>query len=227
LAVDPHFRLKSSALQAVSLAYMPWHVILLLEGPTTARTSAASSLSVTHRPAKASVRISGKNVSRVSMELDDVAVDGLLELKHTEVHIRPEAASGIGIAASIDGFVGRLSRPPHLRIDSGTLNSRLSPDSQLEVERIELKQGSIAYWGSGHLRIDEGHRSSGKLATATNNLDGLLDILEPHLLMTDQQKGNLRMVMGLLGQQAKIELTALNGELFVGPFKVSDLLPLY
>ena len=64
---------------------------------------------------------------------------------------------------------------------------------------------------------------------AAQRLDDVVEFYDQRfsLNLTDQQKKNFRMVLGLLGNAPKITITAQNGQLFVGPFKVRDLPPLY
>ena len=45
--------------------------------------------------------------------------------------------------------------------------------------------------------------------------------------MSDQQRAAFKTIMGLLGQQAEADIIARDGELYVGPFKIANLLPLY
>ena len=49
----------------------------------------------------------------------------------------------------------------------------------------------------------------------------------PHLDLSDGQLANLRTMLGLLGNAAKAPIIAKDGVLYLGPFKVADLRPLY
>ena len=83
------------------------------------------------------------------------------------------------------------------------------------------------YSGSGSVGLDNVNRLSGKLDTQTNDLDGLLTILSPHLQLTEDKKAGLRAMLGLLGNEARAPLIAKDGILYLGPFKLTELQPLY
>jgi hypothetical protein len=100
-------------------------------------------------------------------------------------------------------------------------------ENTLKIDRIALEQGGVHYWGSGIVGLDAKNRPSGKLDTQTNDLDGLLRILGPHLQLTDEQKSGLRTMLGLLGSDARAPLIAQDGVFYIGPFRVADLPPLY
>jgi hypothetical protein len=117
-------------------------------------------------------------------------------------------------------------RPP-LMVAAGSLLGTLRLDGVLAVSNIELQEGPTIYKGKGEVRLDTAHRIAGQLATETNDFDGLMRILEPHLEMTPDQFAGLKAMMGLLGQNSKATLIAQDGALYIGPFKVADLLPLY
>ena len=116
---------------------------------------------------------------------------------------------------------------PPLAIAQGELLGTLTAGQTLSIERVTLEQGSVRYWGSGAVGLDPSNRPSGKLDTQTNDLDGLLKIIEPHLELTNDQIAGLKAILSLLGSSGKAPLTAKDGVLYLGPFKLTDLPPLY
>ena len=103
----------------------------------------------------------------------------------------------------------------------------LSPERTLRVDNVSLQQKAVRYWGSGVVGLDAANRPSGKLDTQTNDLDGLLAILKPHLRLTDEEGSGLRAILGLLGNGSRTPLIARDGVLYLGPFKLAELRPLY
>jgi hypothetical protein len=218
---------RSGNLLAVALAYNPWQVVLLVDGPTAVTGENLMPAATQHERIIASFTIGKGNAVNFSSDVPKLVVRGLLSADRIMAHTRPEDGGRTGFAVSLVKLNYQPEGRPPLQIDAGNLQGSLQPDQTVIVDRIELTQGSVRYWGAGTVQIDAGRRLSGKLATETNDLDGLLKILEPHLDMTDQEKAGFRTVLGLLGNEAKADIIAKDGQLFIGPFKVADLLPLY
>ncbi len=217
----------SGRLLAMALAYNPKQIVMLIDGPKTAFESPEQAFSILHGRAAAAVTFDKDWKASLSVEIPDVDIPRLLTAKKVMVFARPIEDQAIAVALSIGAF--RWQRPdrPELLIDQGQLTGSLDKAMALNVQRIELSRGTVRYWGSGRIELDVLHRPSGELATETNDLNGLLDIIGPHLLMTVREKANLRMVLGLLGQKAKAGMTFSQGEFFIGPYKISNVVPLY
>ena len=211
----------------MALAYNPKQVLILADGPSTDVKSEVNGFSILHGRVLASITFDKDWNPSFAAEIPGVEIPQLLTARRVALYTRPVAGELAGLAMNVDGLRWQRPERPELLIDAGQLTGSLTPGMALKVEGIELSRGNIRYWGSGEMRLDEQHRPSGKLATETNDLNGLLDILEPHLLMTDQEKANLRLVLGLLGQKPRADLTFNGGGFFIGPYRVSDLVPLY
>ena len=223
----PRLEVRSTNILAVALAYNPWQVILMIDGPTTVTGATPLPTRAEHQRAIASIVIDSKNQPSFSVDLPKLVVPGLLTTDRLRFDARPAADAGTELAASVDGLNYQPTDRPELLIRRGELRGSLSHDGRLSVERIELSEGNVRYWGAGEIQLDQSRRLAGKLSTETNDLDGLLSILDPHLDMTDEQKSGLRTVLGLLGQETKADIIARDGQLFIGPFKIADLVPLY
>jgi hypothetical protein len=82
-------------------------------------------------------------------------------------------------------------------------------------------------WTSGNAGVDAEHRPEGTLTVATNDLRGLMAIVDPQLALNDKQRQALTMMLAFLGKEAKTTVTAANGQLSVGPLKLGALAPLF
>ena len=105
----------------------------------------------------------------------------------------------------------------------------VSPGSRqsLDITSISLRQGEVKLWGKGEVGLDDQNRLQGKIATTTNDLDGLLDAAAPLLQLTEKDRRTLELVLGLLGKEIKADIIFRNGEMYWGPLKLGDLTPLF
>ena len=225
--VEERFELRSANLLAVALAYNPWQVVILLDGPTTISGVTPLPASAEHKRAIASVTIGKDNRPSVAVDLPDLKIVGFLAADRVRFDSRPSGDGREEIAASIDGLNFQPDGRPELRIERSGLRGFLAGQRTFTVDNVTLSQGTVRYWGKGEVQLDAVNRIAGKLSTKTNDLDGLMAILEPHLDMTADQVSNLRTMLGLLGNESKADITASDGQLYIGPFKIADLLPLY
>jgi hypothetical protein len=221
--------LRSANLQAVALAYNPRQIVLLLDGPTTASGEGLPPHTITHNRAIASVTFDLADRSKFSLDAEAANIENqeLLSIGRLMINSRPAEQGGIDLAALVEQFSRRNVDKPEFRLARMEFLGTLSPTGTLSISKIEASQDGVRYWGSGELALDQSRRVTGKVATETNDLAGLLRIIEPQTEMTEQQRANLRMVLGLLGKNAKADIVAKDGQLFVGPVKAADLQPLF
>ena len=227
LRLEDRAEITSSELLLAALAYAPWQIVALLDGPTTVVARGASPMRADHQRAIASLTFDRDWRLNVSAELPALAIQELGTTARLMLHTRPSGAGGTDIAASAKDILFQPPGTPPLAIGEGELLGTLSPDRALNIERLSLQQHEVRYWGTGTLELDTAHRPSGRLDTQTNDLNGLLDLLDPHLQLTDEQKAGLRSMLGVLGSEAKAPLIARDGVLYLGPFKLAELKPLY
>lgn len=227
LRLENEAEFKSRSLLLTALAYAPWQVVALIDGPSTISARQVLPTTAAHQRAIAAVTFGRNWKPRLSAEVPALAVDGWGSADKVMFHARPSETGGMEIAISVDKVNYQPSGRPPLLIDRGDLLATVSDVKTANIEKIAMEQGAVRYWGSGTVSLDEAHRPSGKIVTQTNNLDGLFAILGPHLEMTGDQKAGLRAMLGLLGNDAKAPLIALDGLLYLGPFKIADLPPLY
>lgn len=218
---------KSVAMTALAQAYNPWHVIVLLDGPTTLRAGNAPQLDATHERVIASLKIRDAAPAEVSVEIPQLIIPKWLTAAKVLGHGRPEAGGALGIAWSIDNLAYQPEGRPPLHIARSDFTGTLKPNAELAVHGVALQEGPVSCRGTGTVGLDSQRRVTGLLNTETNDPDGLLLILDPHLELNGQQRAAFKTVLGLLGQQAKIDLIAKDGEFYIGPFKIADLVPLF
>lgn len=219
--------IRSGGLLLTALAYAPWQIVALLDGPSTVSGAKILPTTASHQRAIAAVTFDNDWRPGVSTEVTALSVTGWGSAEKVMFHTRPSETGGTDIAVSIEKVDYEPTGRPPLLIDHGDLLGSLQEANTLDIEKILLEQGTVSYWGSGKVGLDDAHRPSGKIATQTNDLDGLFAILRPHLEMTDDEKAGLRAMLGLLGNEAKVPLIAQNGVLYLGPFKIAELAPLY
>ena len=220
-------QVNSGNVLVVALAYNPSHLIALIDGPTAIDGLRGERRQFTHGRITASLRVQGGGEATASVELPGFSAEGVGSWNLIVAHARTAPEASIDIAMTANGLHIDTEADEDLVIDEGVLTGRIDATRVLDIEKVDLRRNQTSYSGKGTIGLDASRRLDGKLSTETNDLMGLLDILEPHLKMTDQERANLRMLMGLLGQTAKFDLAARDGALFVGPLKVTDLLPLY
>jgi hypothetical protein len=227
LRLQGQAEIKSSELLLAALAYAPWQIVALLDGPSTFEASGVPSRTADHQRAIAALTFDRDWKLNVSADVPALAIQDLGTAARVMLHTRPSGAGGIDIAISAKDVLFQPPDGPPFSISEGELLGALSSNSSLTVERLSLQQNEIRYWGTGTLELDAAHRPTGRLDTQTNDLNGLLSLLDPHLQLTDEQKAALRSMLGLLGSEAKAPLIARDGILYLGPFKLAELTPLY
>lgn len=227
LQVENRAEIASSELLLAALAYAPWQIVALLDGPSTFAGRHAHPNTVNHQRAIAAFTFDHDRELSVSAEIPALAVPGFGTAAQMMLHTRPSAAGGTDIAFSARDAMFQPPGMAPLSISQGELLATVSPEKSLNIERLSLQQQELRYWGSGTLSLDSARRPSGRLDTQTNDLDGLLRLLEPHLQLSDEKRAGLRSVLALLGNEATVPLIAREGTLYLGPFRLTELKPLY
>lgn len=222
-----HAELRASDLLLVALAYAPWQVAALMDGPSTLTAEGLAPTAINHERALAAVTFDGLWQPSFSAEVPKVSVDGAGRADKLMLFTRPSSSSGTEIAVQASQVTYTADGRPPLSVDSGSLKGTLLPDERFQLDTFELKQGQLRYWGSGMLALDGEHRISGQVDTETNDMQALLSVVGPQSGLSDDKLANLRAVLALLGTGAKVPILAKNGVLYVGPFQVSELKPLY
>jgi hypothetical protein len=219
--------LRAADLLLVALAYAPWQVAALITGPTTISGPGLVPTEVRHQRALAAVTFGKSWQPSFSAELPAVAITGVGSADKLTVFTRPAAEGGTDVAVEATGMTYAPDGKPPVSMDSGNLLGTLQNDQAFRLDKFELSQGPLRYWGTGKLSLDGQHRIAGQIDTETNDIQKLLATAGPYLGLTDSKLANLRTMLGLLGNGAKAPVIAKDGVLYLGPFQVTELKPLY
>lgn len=225
--LEDRAEVSSSKLLLTALAYAPWQIVALLDGPSTVIGRGIAPTRVGHQRAIAAFTFDKDWRLKLSAEIPALDVPDRGTASEVMVHARPAADGGLDIAMSAENVNYQPPGKAPLSISAGEMVATLAPDRSLKIERLALQKDAVRYWGSGKLALDTANRPSGKLDTETNDLNGLLAIIEPHLDLTDDKKSGLRTILSLLGNEAKAPVIARDGVLYIGPFKVTEIQPLF
>ena len=220
-------QLRSANILLVALAYAPWQVAALVDGPTVLSGQGQKETKITHQRALAAVTFDKAWQPSLSAEIPAVSYGTLGKAGKLMLFTRPSATGGNDIAIETSGVTYTPADKPPISVDAGSLQGTLQTDNSFKIDRIEFQQGPLRYWGSGMLALDVQHRIAGQIDTETNDIQKLLDIAGPQLGLSDGKLANLRTVLGLLGNDAKIPIIARDGVLYLGPFQAAELKPLY
>lgn len=218
---------RSAKLLMVALAYAPWQVAALVDGPTILSARGLVPTEVEHERAVAAVTLDKSWQPSLSVEVRAVSSDALGKAGKMMLFTRPSASGGTDLALEGSGISYLPDGKPPVLLDSARMRGDLTPDHIFKLESFELSQGQLRYWGSGTLSLDAERRIAGQIDTETNDLQALLAVAGPQLGISDGKLANLRTMLGLLGEGAKASIIAKDGILYVGPFQAAELRPLY
>lgn len=215
--------LRSGSLLVMAQAYRPWQVVALLDGPSTITAPRLMPKKAEHQRAVAAVTLDRDGEISFSAELPMPSVEGLGRASKIMVHGRPSAGNATELALQMADPVYQPPAMPPLSASRAEVIGTLLEDRSFRVDRTEIEAGSIRFWGSGKLSLDDKRRPAGLIDMETDDPAALLALLRPYLSMTEQQVSGLKSVLGLLGNEAKLPLVAKDGVLYAGPFKVADI----
>lgn len=219
--------LRSADLLLVALAYAPWQVAALIDGPTTLLAAGISPFEITHQRALAAATFDGDWQPSLSVDVPALSVPGLGQAEKMMLFTRPAAANGMDISLRGQNVIYRREGKPEVTINDVSFLGTLLADQSLRVDKIELQHGQLRYWGSGALSLDPQHRIAGQIETETNDMQALLALVGPQLGLSESNLANIQTMLSLMGKGTKVPIIAKDGALYVGPLKVSELAPLY
>lgn len=219
--------LRSANLLLVALAYAPWQVAALIDGPTTVSSPGVMPTEIMHQRALAAVTFDKSWLPSLSAEIPEISAGTFGRADKLLLFARPSSSGGTDVALEAAHVTYTPEGKPPVNIDEGSLRGTLQMGPEFRLDKFELKQGQLRYWGSGKLSLDQQHRLAGQIDTETNDIQALLAVTGPQLDLSESKLANLRTVLGLLGNGAKAPIIARDGSLYVGPFQVAELTPLY
>ena len=226
--------IQSTRILAVAQAYNPFHVLLLIDGPST-----VDGVKLNHERALVSL-IAGNNGDwDLSSEAAKVDAAGLFSAAQVKLFAR-RANDRLDLAASAEQLIVPTPDGLTLPITTAEVIAQTSSaildqpfhgptaEEPLEISTLKILQDPIDFAAQGKIFLDPQHRLAGKLSSQTNDIDGLTKIISPIFNMNGQDGAAIRnLLAGPKTKIAKADFTASEGALYWGLFKLADLAPLY
>ena len=231
------FNFQSMKILAVAQAYNPFHVLLLIDGP-----SAGNGVELTHERALISVTVNGSGNLDVSSEAAKINAQGLFSANQLNFYGRkingkldlaantegltildPSLPISITKAAIIAQTNASLLKQPYAAAATG---------EPLEISSLKISHGLVDLTAQGKIFLDPQHRLAGKLSSQTNDIDGLMKLIAPLLALNDEDSAAIKNLVSLTGgdpatKTTKADFTARDGALYWGLLKIAVLKPLY
>lgn len=217
---------SATRLAAVAQAYNPGHIVLLIDGPASAQ-GVSQSFDMWQGRALVSLLVKDGKVARFSAEIPDPVIKDRFTAGKLFIHGRAPPDGLPELAISAEALRVTIPEQGNLSLDEAAAVVSPSEGRSLEISSVSLRQGDIKLWGKGRIGLDDRNRLSGKIATATNDLDGLLQAAAPLLRMNDKDRAALRLVLGLFGKEMKADMIFRDGDLYWGPLQLGELTPLF
>ena len=223
--------LKTARLRAVAQAYNPFHILLLVDGPTSFARSDAILASASHKGAIISITYDTKGNWDISSEASDVMVPNVITAASVKFFARQQEGK-IDLAGNADGVIALArSKFEHAEF-RGQVTSPSLQNPAVNISSLEITAGSVNFEAQGDIAVDNAHLISGSISSQTNDIDGVLALLTPLL---DLKGDDIVAVKGLLLMQGndmkspvqKAQFTARNGSIYLGLLKLADVEPLY
>jgi hypothetical protein len=231
------YDIKSVTMLAVAQAYNPFHVLLLIDGP-----SKVNGVELTHERALISVTVNGSGNLDVSSKV--VKVNALELFSAGQLNFYGRIINGkLDLAANTEGLTvldpGLPISITKAAIVAQTNASLLkqpydaaATGETLEISSLKISQGPVDLTAQGKIFLDPQHRLAGKLSSQTNDIDGLMKLIAPLLALNDEDSAAIKNLVSLTGSDpatktTKADFTARDGALYWGLLKLADLQPLY
>jgi hypothetical protein len=231
------YDIKSVTMLAVAQAYNPFHVLLLIDGPST-----VNGVELTHERALISVTVNGSGNLDVSSEVAKVNAPGLFSVDQLNFYGR-KINGKLDLAANTEGLTVldpslpiSITKAAIVAQTNASLlkqpNDAAATGETLEISSLKISQGSVDLTAQGKIFLDPQHRLAGKLSSQTNDIDGLMKLIAPLLALNDEDSAAIKNLVNLTGgdpatKTTKADFTAKDGALYWGLLKLADLQPLY
>jgi hypothetical protein len=138
--------------------------------------------------------------------------------------------NSIRILAAVEDLTGDAPFLLDHPLDAFSLEGVLSTGPPaLAIDRIELRAREIGVHGSGHVALDEERRLAGRLKLSVARLDLLLAEITRSGLLSERQTAGASLValLGSKDRRVTVELKLDRGRVYLGPFKIGELPPLW
>jgi hypothetical protein len=232
---------QSMKILAVAQAYNPFHVLLLIDGP-----SVINGIELTHERTLISVTVNAAGNLDVSSEAAKVNAQGLFSAAQLNFYGR-KINGKLDLAADAERLTILAPGNPPISIakaaiiaqTSANLLSQPSPldhafatGEPLEISSLKISQGPVHFSAQGKIFLDPQRRLAGKLSSQTNDIDGLMKFIAPIFALNEEDSAAIRNLVSLTGTDpatntTKADFIASEGALYWGLLKLADLKPLH
>lgn len=218
-------RAAASRLEALAQAYMPWHVMLLLDGPTALTPRGQPSLEARHGRAVASINLRSPNEPVVIAETRNLEVKGLGTAQHALLSYR-QRGGGTREDAAVDASVVTVTLPgrPPVSFDRITADATAEARQSFTLRSAQATSGTLTLQATGAATLDAERRPQGQVEASLNDPAAAAKLIAAIAGLTAEQQNAVTTALALFG--GKATLTARDGVLSLGPLPIAKLQPL-
>ena len=228
---------QSKKILVVAQAYNPFHVLLLVDGP-----SVANGVDLTHERALISITADGSGNLDVSSDVAKVNAQGLFSSNKLNFYGRSIsgkldlAADAEGLAVLDPSLPISITKAAIIAQTDASLFKQpfgaVAAGEPLEISSLKISQGAVDFSAKGKIFLDPQHRLAGEISSQTNDIDGLMKTIAPIFVLNEENGAEIKNLISLAGtdpatKTTKAEFTARDGALYWGLIKLADLKPLY
>ena len=223
--------LKAGKVLAVAQAYNPFHILFLVNGPSSLASADQPLLIATHDDALISLTINTAGDWDVSSDVAHLNVAEIFSATAMKVFAR-QIRGKIDVAGNADGLIVVGENTVKIPFDHAEVLGKLNGPTSLDISSLKITSGDIAFEAAGNLGLDGAHSLAGHLATKTNNVDELLKLIAPLFAFNDKDQTAIKSLLatqanGVKPPAQKAEFTGRDGGLYWEQFKIADLDPIY
>jgi hypothetical protein len=245
-ASDVKITLDTGNLLVVAQAYNPQHILFFVDGPSRFASNAGTTIEASHKTARISLNTRLNGEWELSSDVSEVAIRNFFNAASLKFFARTQnsqldlATNFEGLAISnLDNRPFKIAKATSVAYTSASILETASPlqhvvdrKMPIKVVSLDLAEGAVNLHAEGNLVINTGRQIEGKLATQTNDIDGLLNIAAPIFEINAKDSYAIKSLLNLLGNDPsssakKADLIAKDGELYWGPFRLTKLEPLF
>jgi hypothetical protein len=232
---------QSMKILAVAQAYNPFHVLLLIDGP-----SVINGIELTHERTLISVTVNAAGNLDVSSEAAKVNAQGLFSAAQLNFYGR-KINGKLDLAADAERLTILAPGNPPISIAKAAIIAQTSANllnqpspldhafatgEPLEISSLKISQGPVHFSAQGKIFLDPQRRLAGKLSSQTNDIDGLMKFIAPIFALNEEDSAAIRNLVSLTGTDpatntTKADFIASEGALYWGLLKLADLKPLH
>jgi len=232
---NENYAVQTTKILAIAQAYNPLHVIVLVDGPTSIdRTT------VIHDRALISVKVGLDRDWDASLEAAGVNAKDLFTADQLKLFAR-KINGRLDLAADTKELTVIQPDNPPITVSSAELVGQTSASllaqrrlagHSLDISMLRISKGPVEFAATGNVFLDPQHRLAGKLSSQTNDIDGVMQFVEPIFALNEQDSTTIKNLVSLTGRDpatntTKADFVAKDGALYWGLIKLADLTPLY